>query len=224
MNKAVLFDLDGTLIDTAPDFIIAVNKLREEFGFSPLSDATISEQVSNGAGELTKLALSINEKDPIFESSKDKLLSNYLEVIGKKANLYPTLEVLLEKLKKNNISWGIITNKPLFYTLALLKSLSLENEYDVLICPDHVKNKKPDPEGILIALNHLHCESTNAIYIGDHQRDIQAGKLAGVKTICAAYGYIPESENIKRWNADFTVDKSEDLSRIIEDFFLATFN
>lgn len=224
MNKAVLFDLDGTLIDTAPDFILAVNKLREEFGFSPLSDVTISEQVSNGAGELTKLALSISEKDPIFESSKDKLLSNYLGVIGKKSNLYPTLEVLLEKLKKNNISWGIITNKPLFYTLALLKSLSLENEYDVLICPDHVKNKKPDPEGILIALNHLHCESTNAIYIGDHQRDIQAGKLAGVKTVCAAYGYIPKSENIKRWNADFTVDESEDLSRTIEDFFLATFN
>ena len=84
---------------------------------------------------------------------------------------------------------------------------------------DHVKNKKPDPEGILMALNYLDCEPSNAIYIGDHQRDIEAGRLAGVKTVCAAYGYIPKSENIKKWNADFTIDTSDNLKKMLEVFF-----
>jgi 2-phosphoglycolate phosphatase len=219
MNKAVLFDLDGTLIDTAPDFIIAVNELRDDHGLPPLSESAITEQVSNGAGELTKIALSINDEDPSFETSKEKLLTNYLKVIGKKSSLYPNLEDLIEKLKRNNIRWGIITNKPLFYTTALLKSLSIDKKYNVLICPDHVKNKKPDPEGILMALNYLDCEPSNAIYIGDHQRDIEAGRLAGVKTVCAAYGYIPKSENIKKWNADFTIDTSDNLKKMLEVFF-----
>ena len=99
MNKAVLFDLDGTLIDTAPDFIIAVNELRDDHGLPPLSESAITEQVSN-AGELTKIALSINDEDPSFETSKEKLLTNYLKVIGKKSSLYPNLEDLIEKLKE----------------------------------------------------------------------------------------------------------------------------
>ena len=219
MNRAVLFDLDGTLINTAPDFVIAVNKLRDDFNLPLLCDSTISEQVSNGAGELTKLALSITEKNPTFRPSKDKLLANYLNVIGRKSYLYPTLENLIKKLKNINIKWGIITNKPLLYTTALLKELSLDDKYDVLICPDHIKNKKPNPEGILMALNYLNCDPENAIYVGDHQRDIEAGQQAGVKTVCAAYGYIPKSENITKWNADFIINKSEDLKKTIEEFF-----
>ena len=220
MNKAVLFDLDGTLLDTAPDFIIAVNQLRNDRGLENLSDQTITVQVSNGSAVLTQLALNINPNDPDFDLARQQLLNYYLSCIGTRSALFSGYDKLLDALKNAGISWGIVTNKPLLYSHALLEKLQLANDCKVLICPDHVDHPKPDPAGLLLAAQQLKCPVSDIIYVGDHQRDIEAGNRAGMKTIAVAFGYIEPSDDIDSWQADFIAEQTEDIKPIVESVFL----
>ncbi|MBQ77390.1 MAG: phosphoglycolate phosphatase [Cellvibrionales bacterium] len=219
MNNAVLFDLDGTLLDTAPDFIIAVNQLRRDHGLENLSDETITVQVSNGSAVLTQLALNITPEDPSFATARQQLLDYYLACIGTRSGLFTGYKALLSALKNAGIAWGIVTNKPLLYSQALLEKLQLANDCNVLICPDHVDKPKPDPAGLLLAAETLHCATDNIIYVGDHQRDIEAGNRAGMKTIAVAFGYIEPSDNINTWQADFIAEQTKDIKPIVESVF-----
>ena len=219
MDNAVLFDLDGTLLDTAPDFILAVNQLRRDYGLKNLSDETITVQVSNGSAVLTQLALNITPEKPNFASAKQQLLDYYLDCIGTRSGLFPGYTSLLSALKNAGIAWGIVTNKPLLYSKALLEKLKLANDCDVLICPDHVDKPKPDPAGLLLAAKTLKCTSDNIIYVGDHQRDIEAGNRAGMKTIAVAFGYIEPSDNINTWRSDFIAEQAKDIKPIVESLF-----
>ncbi len=219
MTNAVLFDLDGTLVDTAPDFIIAVNQLRRDHGLKELSDQTITVQVSNGSAALTQLALDITPKNPDFETARQQLLDYYLTCIGSRSILFEGYEKLLNALKNAHISWGIVTNKPLLYSQTLLEKLTLAQDCSVLICPDHVSKSKPDPEGLLLAAEMLKCHTSDIIYVGDHHRDIQAGRQAGMKTIAASFGYIEPNDCIDNWQADYIVTQPSDIQTIVEAVF-----
>lgn len=214
--ECVLFDLDGTLIDTAPDFVRVMNKLLAENDRPPLDPEAIYHTVSDGARALVKLGFEIAESDAGFDQLNQRLLDLYFkELQDTKAELYPGMAGLLDKFDAQNISWGIVTNKPERYTLQLLDKLDLSNRCKSVICPDHVTDRKPHPEAILLACSQLGASTERSVYIGDHIRDIQAAKNADVIAIAAAYGYISKDTKVEDWYADFILQSSEQLEDLL---------
>ena len=212
----VLFDLDGTLIDTAPDFTLVVNKLLAEHGKDALSQKVIHINVSDGARALVKNAFEIDETHDDFANLLQRLLDLYFEQLNSTvSNLYPGLDDLLTQLEKQNIPWGIVTNKPEKYSARLLERLHLSSRCSVLVCPDHVSETKPHPEPIFLALEKLGRDSERCVYIGDHIRDIQAAKNADVIAIAAAYGYLAEDAKVEEWYADFILQSPEQTTSLL---------
>lgn len=216
--RAVMFDLDGTLLDTAPDFIVVVNQLLVEQNRPPLPAETIRAGVSNGSKALIKLAFGIEENNEQFEPLRQRLLELYLAHIAVYTKPFPGISALLDKLADNNILWGIATNKPATYTLPLMAALNIHPAPLSVICPDHVSRSKPDPESLFLAGKQLNCSPQEIIYIGDHKRDIDCGKGAGSITIAATYGYVDESEDPASWNADYYVNHADEIWPIIEKY------
>ena len=213
--KAVLFDLDGTLIDTADEFIVVVQALRAEHGMDAMDPARIRRSVSNGARALVALGLGISEQQPEFETKRLRLLELYSEVLGSVAKPYPGIPPLLAELEARGIGWGIATNKPRAYAAPLMDALGLEPPCGSLVCPDDVKERKPHPESLYLNCRELDCAPHEAIYIGDHLRDIEAGRRAGMATVAAAYGYIEPDDDPHSWGADALVDCSSQLSDLL---------
>ncbi len=214
MIKAVLFDLDGTLLDTAPDFKTALNLLLAEESKAPLSEDEVKVMVSHGSADLIANAFNIKADNPAFEPLRERLLAFYLAHLSDNTHYYPGLETSLDFMKDKGLSYGVVTNKPLLYAEKILTDLNIE--VDCLVCPDHVVNPKPDPEALFYACDKLNCTVAEAIFIGDHLRDIIAGKAAGIPTVAAAYGYIPAGESVTEWNADYIIDQASDLLAILE--------
>ncbi|ALO46291.1 HAD-IA family hydrolase [Pseudohongiella spirulinae] len=216
LPASVLFDLDGTLIDTAPDFVSVINQLCAQFDINPPSPKAIHATVSSGARALTQLAFGLSPQDDGFEIRLQALLDLYGQQINAShARLYPRMQALLLRLSDHAIPWGVVTNKPLRYSEPLLSVLGLSENCAVLICPDHVSHSKPHPEPLLLACKRLGCEPEASIYVGDHPRDIEAGRAAGMATIAAAYGYLPPESPIDDWQADFIAASTDDISRYI---------
>jgi len=213
--RAVIFDLDGTLVDTASEFVVVVQALRAEYDLPPLEPARIRASVSNGARALVALALGTVETDPVFEGQRLRLLDLYSEVLGSTARPYPGIEDLLAELAQRGIGWGVSTNKPRAYAAPLLDRLALQPPLGSLVCPDDVTERKPHPEPLLRNCRELNCQPEQAIYVGDHQRDIEAGLRAGMFTIAALYGYIEADDNPALWGADASVDCSTELQGLI---------
>ena len=208
--ESVLFDLDGTLIDTAPDFIAVVNQLTTENNESAVSPELVYQTVSDGAQALVKMAFKIDEDHERFASLNQRLLDIYHEqLLNTQASLYPGLAQLLEELEAAEIPWGIVTNKPELYSLRLLENLGLLQRCKVLICPDHVSERKPHPEPSFKACEILNCSTERTVYLGDHIRDIQAAKNADVIAVAAAYGYLTPDTRVEEWYADFILQSSE---------------
>lgn len=214
--KAVVFDLDGTLLDTAPDFVVVVNKLRQQEGLAALDETIIRNCVSNGARALITLAFGLDEGDTGFEALRQRLLDLYLEQLGEDSAPFDGISELLVFLRQQQLSWGIATNKPERYTTPLLKALNIDA--DCVICPDHVSNSKPHPESMHLAASLLGCNPEEIIYVGDHARDIDCGRDAGCPTIAAAYGYIDHPEQAKQWNATHTVEHAEQIIPIVQSY------
>ncbi len=211
--QCVVFDLDGTLVDTADDFVPAVQKLREEYGHGPMDADAIRASVSNGSRALVTLSLGIQRDEAGFEEARLRLLDLYDEVLGRFAKPYPGVRALLGELENQGIRWGVATNKPRAYAAPLLKMLELQT--DSLVCPDDVTEAKPHPESLFKACADLQSEPAQSIYVGDHIRDIEAGQRAGMYTIAAAYGYIEAGDSAERWGADVIVAGSERLADAI---------
>jgi 2-phosphoglycolate phosphatase len=201
--RAVLFDLDGTLVDTAPDFVHAMTTLCHEAGRPALSDQDIHATVSNGARALVELAFQFDVQHSEFAARLERLLNLYGQKIeNSDSQLYPGMNELLKALEHNGIPWGIVTNKPERYCLPLLKHLGLGKRCATLVCPDHVQQSKPHPEPILLACKTMSVNPLEAVYIGDHERDIQAGQAAELYSIAVEYGYITADCLISQWGAD----------------------
>lgn len=213
--QAVLFDLDGTLLDTAPDFLTCTNRLLGERNMPPLTEGSIRKMVTHGSAGIISEAFSLNKNHPDFEPLRQELLSLYMEHLADRTRPFPGIVELLAELADYRIPWGIVTNKPERYTLAILEQLCLNPPPATIICPDHVTHTKPDPQSVLLALQELAIIPEKAVLIGDHRRDIEAGIRAGTVTIAAAYGYLDENDDPSDWGATFTVDDANQLSPLI---------
>ncbi len=213
--KAVIFDLDGTLVDTADEFVPAVQALRAEHGLQPMDASRIRQSVSNGARALVTLGLGMHEEDTDFETQRLRLLELYSGVVGTIAAPYPGICELLAALAARNIRWGIATNKPRPYTEPLLAGLRFDPAPGSVVCPDDVEQRKPHPASLERNCLELDCRSVDAVYIGDHARDIECGRRAGMYTIAAAYGYIEPGDDPARWGADAVAPSSEALADLL---------
>lgn len=215
LPETVLFDLDGTLIDTAPDFIYVVNRLLAEEGKAQLPEQTIRNSVSNGARALITLAFGMTEDHIDFQTYRQRLLDLYSEHLAVQSQLFQGMDLLLSELETKSIPWGIVTNKPSQYAEPLIAALELSQRCAVLICPDHVKNTKPDPEPLLAACRRINTRPDKTVYVGDHLRDIQAGQNAKMTTIAALFGYISPGEDPLSWGADYVARDPAELTDII---------
>lgn len=227
--KAVLFDLDGTLIDTAPDFIRIIRAMCQKYQLTIPSDTAIREQVSAGARAMVKLMFGelaqVADDDPKLLAYRQEFLDTYEADICVDSRLFDGLDDLLKLLENKGIFWGIVTNKPRYLTEILLEKLNLTDRCSVLVCPDDVKNSKPDPEPMFLAVDKLNqafdvnIHAENCVYVGDHIRDIQAGKSANMRTILAGYGYIPpQDKDLSAWGADEIIQSVDELTGCINNW------
>lgn len=216
--QAVLFDLDGTLIDTAADFIRIIQGMCRKEGRAIVDADLIRTQVSEGARAMVKLVYpELDVDDPVFLAHRQRFLDIYGADIAVDTDLFAGMYPLLEDLEQHQIPWGIVTNKPRWLSESLLKALNLTERCAVLVCPEDVKNTKPDPEPMYLAADHLKIDAKQIIYVGDHPRDIDAGRHAEMYTILAAYGYLPlqYKDNLEAWQADRIVNNVTELHQVI---------
>ncbi len=209
--KAVLFDLDGTLADTAPDLANALNHVLKTNNKPALPFEEIRPVVSHGGIALIRLGFKIEPENPKFEPLRLQLLDFYKEHICDDSCLFPGLDKLLDNLDKNHIAWGIVTNKPDWLSEPLLEKLNLTNRIASLVCGNTLAEKKPHPAPLFHACKEMNISADQCIYIGDAARDIEAGKRAGMKTIAADYGYIEDHDPAEQWNADYLISDSKEL-------------
>jgi len=213
--QTLFFDLDGTLLDTAPDFISALNTQLLSHGRDPIPDSAIRASVTNGSAGLIEKGFGISVDHALFDSIREEYLDLYFDNIAVKTALFSGLRQVLDTCAQRNIPWGIVTNKPWKYTSAVLDQLSLLDMAATVICPDHVQQPKPHPEAMMLACSQTSSLPKDCIYIGDHRRDIDAGNAAGMVTIAAGWGYIEADEDINSWNADFTLANSNQLHQLL---------
>ena len=188
-TELVLFDLDGTLIDTAPDFHSSLNKILKNNGHDQIELETLRTYVSEGSSELIKFAFKIDESDSDFLKIKTEFLEEYRANLTYLSKPFDGISDVLEFLFSNDIPYGIVTNKPHNFAEPLINSFDLFQNSQILICPDDVSKSKPDPEGILMACKKLNVLPKNTIYLGDHKNDLKAGVSAGTNFIGCLYGY-----------------------------------
>tara|TARA_B100000586_G_scaffold174451_1_gene127458 strand:- start:1518 stop:2174 length:657 start_codon:yes stop_codon:yes gene_type:complete len=216
MNKQllVLFDLDGTLIDTAPEMHMALNSLLIEQGNKTVSLEHVRPHVSNG---VLGIFSAVFDDDPVFEGRRYKrYLKLYENVVGRYASLFNEMDIVLNSIEENNHLWGIVTNKSKKFTEPLLRRLDLTDRLSCLICRDDVNNIKPDPEPLNLALSKLQYEDLNrCYYIGDSKKDIQSARSAGIRSIACSYGYRIDSDNPLSWGAEYCINKPNEIMEII---------
>lgn len=212
--KAVLFDLDGTLIDTAADFIRIIQDMCRAENCEVVAADLIRTQVSEGARAMVKLVYPhLEVDDPVFLAHRQRFLDLYGADIAVETDLFEGMYPLLDELEARGIPWGIVTNKPRGLSEALLAALNLTERCAVLVCPEDVTRTKPDPEPMYLAARQINLPAEQIIYVGDHPRDIEAGRNARMYTILAAYGYLPLShkDNLTAWQADCIVNDISEL-------------
>ncbi len=206
MIKAVLFDLDGTFADTAPDLADALNKVRDENNLPPLPLESIRLETSNGAHALIKLGFEIDENDSKFSVLKNKLLENYSNSIARYTSLFNGIEELIDKLDQQNISWGIVTNKPERFTNPLMEQLGITQRTNCIVSGNTTAHSKPHPESLIYAAKLLNLAPHECIYIGDAERDIEAARNAGMPSLVAMFGYLGSDDHPETWGADGFID------------------
>lgn len=215
--RAVIFDLDGTLVDTAPDFVIVVNQLLNENDRPPLHKDVIRQYLSYGAGELVRIAFGIDQSHEDFDRLKFRLLELYTLNFNVLSRPFPGIETLIGNLAARGIVWGVATHKPAMYAIPLMSRLNILPSPQCVICPEDVSMRKPHPDSLFLACAKIGCDPSEIIFIGDHRRDIECGKRAGCITISAAYGYIGNEENVLDWGADHCVANVDSIWNIITD-------
>lgn len=201
----VLFDLDGTLIDTAPDMAAALDLLCDEENQARLPFNQVRPIVSNGSVALVKLAFGEIINEQTLERLKTRYLEIYQQHLAVHSALFDEMESLLQQLEQQGIKWGVVTNKPGWLTEPLMQALNLTQRAACIVSSDSTKNRKPHPEPMYLACKLADTPPAACVYIGDARRDIEAGRNAGMRTIIAQYGYIADTEKTEEWKADHSI-------------------
>jgi 2-phosphoglycolate phosphatase len=215
MYQLILFDLDGTLVDTAADLGYALNLQLERHGKPTLTLDMIRPVASHGSKGLLALGFGLTPDHADFDKMRVEYLSLYDEVFTRSPVLFDGMQELLESIESKGLAWGIVTNKPRRFTEPLVKTMGLYSRAVTVICGDDAAQPKPSPETLLMACDQAKVNASDALYIGDAERDIQAGRAAGMKTVVAMYGYIDANDHPESWSADYFVQQPLDILKLI---------
>ncbi|MCC8999003.1 MAG: HAD-IA family hydrolase [Candidatus Contendobacter sp.] len=207
----VLFDLDGTLLDTAPDLAAALNRLRRARGESELSLDAIRPMISQGSPGMLKLGFGLDPEDPLYPELNQRFLDLYREFIAVETVLFPGMGEVLAYLEANRIHWGVVTNKPGWLTEPLMKGLNLWSRAGCVVSGDTLNKRKPDPEPLWYACEQVGVAPGHSLYVGDAERDMQAGKQAGMIALVAGFGYLGREDRPEEWGADGFLEQPADL-------------
>ena len=209
-HAALLLDLDGTLLDTAPDMGGALNRLRAEHGLAPLPFSSIRPVVSHGAVRLVSLGFP-DARGAAFETLRLRFLEIYAQHLSEGTRLFVGFEFVLDSLEARGLPWGIVTNKPGWLTEPLLAALGLDRRAACAVSGDTLAERKPHPLPLLHAASLIGVRPEHCVYVGDAERDIQAGRAAGMTTVVASYGYLSPQDEPHRWQPDGIVATPCDL-------------
>lgn len=215
MIKAVLFDLDGTLADTAPDLTFALNRVRGARGLPPLPLSATRPVSSLGARGLIGAGFGTHPGDPGYDALRDEFLAVYAENLCRETRLFAGISELLDRLEARALPWGVVTNKAERFTFPLLDLLKVRSRSACVIGGDTTGKIKPHPEPLLAASRALGLAPETCIYLGDDQRDVEAGRVAGMKTAIAMWGYL-NGQAPETWNADFVIHQPLELLRLLD--------
>lgn len=204
--QAVLFDLDGTLADTAPDLGHALNLQRERHGLPPLPQEIIRPYASHGTVGLFDIGFGLTPQDARFAPMREEYLALYTANLCLHTTLFPGMAELLATLETRNISWGVVTNKPARFTNPLLELLGLSKRAASIISGDTCTHPKPHPEPLLCAAREIGVAPQSCLYIGDAERDIEAARAAGMSALIADYGYLSAEDRPETWGANGRID------------------
>lgn len=210
---AVLFDLDGTLVDSAPDLVVAMRRLRGELGESDIDLARVGAVVSKGGRAMLRQGFPDADEARI-EALLPRFLTLYSEAIATHSRTFPGVDEVLSTLEVCGIRWGVVTNKPGWLASALLRALALDQRCAALVAGDTLPQRKPQPEPILHACALAGAEPAHSVYVGDDLRDMQAGRNAGTLAIAAGWGYL-NGEDPQAWGADAVATTPRDLLQIL---------
>jgi 2-phosphoglycolate phosphatase len=210
MIKAVLFDLDGTFADTAPDLGYALNCMRTERGMPPLPIEAMRPVTSLGARGLLGVGFNITPEHPGYDDMRDEFLHLYEQNLCRSTSLFPGTSELIDAIEARDLRWGIVTNKAERFAKPLLEQLRFAHRAACIIGGDTTGKTKPHPEPLLAACRVIAISPQSCVYVGDDRRDIEAGRAAGMKTIAVRYGYLNGSSP-DTWEADVIIDRPQDL-------------
>ena len=215
LTRAVLFDLDGTLLDTAPDMVGALNALRRERLLAPLPFAAIRSTVSHGSARVVKAGFP--DADPQTQLQlQQRFLEIYRGALSRETRLFPGMDEVLDALATLRIKTGIVTNKPAWLTEPLLEELNLRARFECVVSGDTVAERKPHPLPLLHAAELAGVAAGECVYVGDAERDVQAARAAGMAAVVANYGYMFADENSAAWGGDGYLDRALDLLRWLD--------
>jgi phosphoglycolate phosphatase len=182
----------------------------------PINTQHIRDEISGGAKAMVAANFSMDPESPGFEELRQEFLDRYLKGCAVHSHLFDGMAEVLEKIEKANLIWGVVTNKPVRFAEPIMQQLGLAERSKVLICPDHVKNSKPDPEPLTLACKMLDLDPASVLFVGDDLRDIESGRDAGTKTCAVTYGYIHPDDNPKHWGADVVIDHPLALLEVLD--------
>ena len=213
--RAVLFDLDGTFVDTAPDMARALNVIRHHHGLAALPLAAIRPHVSHGARGMLDVGFGINPHDKTFVALRDAFYDEYQRNLCVESKLFDGVDSLVDTLEKHNIVWGIVTNKAARFALPIADALGFARRAACIVYGDTTAHTKPHPAPLLHAAALIGVNPAHIIYVGDDERDIQAAHAAGMRGVIAAYGYIAADNDTKAWGAEFSIATPSELRSLL---------
>jgi phosphoglycolate phosphatase len=213
--SGLLFDLDGTLADTAPDLVAVLNRMLAEDGRRPMPFALARNQVSHGAVGLIRLGYDLPPDADVDAALRQRFLDLYEQNGHCSSRVFIELTAILSICSRMNAGWGVVTNKPAALTESLLDYLGLRASAGAVVSGDTLPQRKPDPAPLVLAATQLGVDPAQCIYLGDAERDIVAGRAAGMRTVATSYGYIRPGEDIATWRADATVDHPRKIAAMV---------
>jgi len=213
--RAILFDLDGTLIDSAPDLAGACDEMRAERGLVPLAYEQLRRMVGSGARGMVGASFALAPGDDGYLALRDEFLARYEARMTRETRVFAEMEPVLGWLREQALPWGIVTNKATRFAAPLVDSLGLAAHAAVLVCGDTVAHAKPHPAPLLEAARRLALAAVDCVYVGDDLRDVQAGQAAGMATVVACWGYLGQGDAPAAWGADHLTERPSDLIALI---------
>ncbi|WP_434458527.1 N-acetylmuramic acid 6-phosphate phosphatase MupP [Stutzerimonas urumqiensis] len=214
--RAVLFDMDGTLLDTAPDFVAVIQAMREARGLPRVPEQQVRDVVSGGARAMVVNSFEVDPLSDEFEALRLEFLDRYQDHCAVESRLYDGMERVLAEIERARLIWGVVTNKPVRFAEPIMQGLGLAQRSALLVCPDHVTRSKPDPEPMILACRQLALDPASVLFVGDDLRDIESGRAAGTRTAAVRYGYIHPQDNPNSWGADVVIDQPLDLLDVLD--------